>query len=81
MLNGAWLLGADAVGRHEAWHTLHKTYKTASALVHGGRVRKKEDAVTLLKAAQELCRKGILRVLDEGPVTDWQSLILDAQGI
>ena len=75
-VRGAWLLGEGAIGRREAWKTLRSTCSAASKLVHG-KTAKPADMAPLADA-QRLCRKGILRVLCEGPVRDWDSLILDA---
>lgn len=75
-VRGAWFLGEAATGRRDAWRILRKAYSTASKLVHGGAM--KADNMTLLTEAQGLCRKGILRVLNEGQVEDWVGLILDA---
>jgi len=81
-IRGAWLVGGGPAGRRQTWLTLRSAYATASNLVHGSSVKRKEaDVRLLLKEAQELCRRGILRVLDEGQVTDWDGLILDAQEV
>jgi len=75
-VRGAWLVGEGAAGRREAWRILRSAYGAASKLVHGSAI--KGDKTTLLTEAQELCRKGILRILDGGQVGDWDGLILDA---
>ena len=76
--NGAWLVGDNGVDRRKVWHILRDTYDVASKAVHHGRVKQNGDNKELLANAQMVCRKGILRVLREGPVTDWDGLILDA---
>ena len=74
-VRGAWFLSKAPAGRRDVWRVLRKAYSTASKLVHGSTT--KAD-MTLLEEAQGLCRKGILRVLDEGHVKDWVGLILNA---
>ena len=75
-VRGAWFMGEDAAGRRKAWKTLREAYKVASKLVHGGRVKPGDEV--LLEDARRLCRNGLLRVLREGQVRDWNGLILDA---
>ena len=76
--NGAWLVGENGEDRREAWHILRKAYATASKAVHHGKVKQNGYNKDLLANAQMVCRKGILRVLRDGPITDWDGLILDA---
>ena len=75
--NGAWLVGENGEDRRKAWHILRKAYTTASKAVHHGKVKQDGDNKELLTNAQRVCRKGIRRVLRDGPVTDWDGLILD----
>ena len=75
-VRGAWFMGEDAATRRKAWKTLRDAYGVASNLVHGGKV--KPGYEDLLEDARRLCRKGILRILEEGQVRDWDGLILDA---
>ena len=77
-VHGAWLAGKDADDRRDAFNALSKAYQLASKLVHGG--SEEERHIVALQEAQKFCRKGILRVLEEGEVSDWEGLILGARG-
>lgn len=76
--NGAWLVGLDGADRREAWKVLGDAYDAASKAVHHGKVKQNDNTKKLLARAQLVCRRGILRVLRDGPVSDWNGLILDA---
>ena len=76
---GAWHLGVDFSERREYQKTLRDAYYHASKAVHGGAVKNTEKNRKLLTAAQDLCRKGILKRLDESKEPDdhyWNELIL-----
>ena len=73
---GAWHLGADFGKRHEYRETLHKAYRFGSRAVHAGEVEASEENRKLLTDAQDLCRKGILKSLDEAKEPSWDDLIL-----
>ena len=76
--NGAWVVGRDGADRRKAWHILRDAYDAASKAVHHGKVKQNGDNQELLANAQMVCRRGILRVLRDGPVSDWDGLVLDA---
>ena len=76
--NGAWLVGDNGADRRKVWHILRDAYDAASKAVHHGKVKQNGENKELLANAQMVCRKGILRVLRDRPVTDWDGLILDA---
>ena len=76
--NGAWLVGRDGADRRKAWRVLGDAYTQASNAVHRGKVKQNADTEELLADAQMICRRGIRRVLRDGPVKDWNGLILDA---
>ena len=76
--NGAWLVGDDGEDRLKSWHILRDAYDAASRAVHRGRVKQSDETKELLANAQMVCRRGILRVLRDGQVSDWNRLILDA---
>ena len=79
-LCGAWHLGADSVDRRNIRKKLSEAYGKASTAVHTGSI--KSDAITqiLLSEGQELCRRGIRKILSEGIPEDWMGLILGAEG-
>ena len=74
-LCGAWHLGVDFEQRKRIRKNLQDAYNTASKAVHGGNIDYCEDQ-QLLSTAQVLCRRGILKLLREGPPRDWGDLIL-----
>ncbi len=75
-LFGAWHLGGDFNQRRSIRKTLRDAYDTASKAVHEGDLPTK--ARPALSAPQDLCRKGILKLLGEGPPKDWGELVLGA---
>ena len=76
--NGAWLVGGDGEDRLKSWHILRDAYDAASKAVHRGKVKQSDENNERLAQAQMVCRRGILRVLRDGQVSDWNRLILDA---
>ena len=75
-LFGAWHLGADFGERKRIRKTLRVAYDSASGAVHTGELDDSSNKRELLEDAQELCRRGILKLLEEGPPKDWGELIL-----
>ena len=73
-LFGAWHLGDGLEGRRSTRKTLRDAYDTASRAVHAGELPRGEARG--LSKAQELCRRGILKLLHEGSPEDWGDLIL-----
>ena len=76
-LCGAWHLGADFEARRSIRKALRDAYDTASKAVHEGELPK--AARPTLSTAQNLCRRGILKLLREGPPDDWGDLVLGAE--
>ena len=76
-VNGAWFVGKSGTDRRKVWDTLRSAYDLASAAVHQGTVKDNKENRAVLDDALEVCRKGILKVLHEGPTTDWTTVILD----
>ena len=74
--HGAWHLGANFYEREEYRKTLRDAYNAASKAVHTGMVDSTEKNRQLLAYAQDLCRLGILKRLNEGTAPDWNALIL-----
>ena len=75
-LFGAWHLGADWEERRSIRKTLRDAYDMASKAVHEGELPRK--ATGTLPAPQDLCRRGILKLLREGAPKDWGDLVLGA---
>ena len=81
-LFGAWHLAENLEDRRSIRQTLRAAYDMASKVVHGGEVLSESGAGQYRKAraeldrAQDLCRRGILKLLLEGPPKDWTDLVL-----
>ena len=75
-LFGAWFLGTDFQDRKLIRKTLRDAYDRASGAVHTGEIEFNAENRKLLADAQELCRRGILRMLKEGFPLDWGDLVL-----
>ena len=73
---GAWHLGTGFEERQKYQKILNKAYGRGSRAVHTGEVKCSEEIRDLLYAAQDLCRKGILKRLEEGEEPNWNELIL-----
>lgn len=73
---GAWHLGADFDQRRQYQEILHQAYRQASTAVHAGEVKNTPKNRDLLKAAQDLCREGILKRLNESEEPNWNEIIL-----
>ena len=76
-LFGAWHLGVDFEERRSIRKALRAAYDTASKAVHEGELPKATQPT--LSTAQNLCRRGILKLLREGPPEDWGDLVLGAE--
>ena len=76
---GAWYLGSDFTERNEYHRKLRAAYGLASGAVHGDEIEYSQENRIQLAEAQDLCRKGILKRLDESKEPDgnyWNELIL-----
>ena len=72
---GALYLGENLEKRKEYYNTLKNAYDIASIAIHGQDVNEKKH-IKLLENAQNLCRKGILKMLQQGQRPDWEKIIL-----
>ncbi len=81
-LFGAWHLSEGVEERRSIRKILRDAYDMGSKAVHGGEVLTEPGAGPYRKAraeldrAQDLCRRGILKLLREGPPKDWGDLLL-----
>ncbi|MDE2718722.1 MAG: hypothetical protein OXI33_17155 [Chloroflexota bacterium] len=77
-MRGAWLLGESFETRKEHFRTLRDAYDFASSVIHAGRpkAKNKEHLLTVTRAAQDLCRKAILRIVRNGAMPDWSDVVL-----
>ena len=76
-LIGAWHLGKDLDERRYIRKTLRDAYDTASKAVHLGELP--STAAKDLSLQQDLCRRGLLKLLLEGPPDDWGDLTVGAE--
>ena len=74
--SGAWHLGTDFQDRRKIFDTLRKSYDEGSAIVHGRGEGDTARTRTLLSDTQAICRRGILKILEEGSPRDWHDLVL-----
>lgn len=73
---GAWDLGTSFEKRKEYREILHAVYARASKAIHANtKAFTKKDREQLANA-QDLCRRGILKRLEESEMPDWNDLIL-----
>ena len=75
-LFGAWHLGEDFQERRSIRKALRAAYDMASTAVHEGELPNSVEPT--LSTAQDLCRRGILKLLREGPPDNWGDLVLGA---
>ena len=68
--HGARHLGSDPIERSEYQKKLRTVYELASKAVHEGEIEYSEKNRIQLAEAQDLCRKGILKRLDESKEPD-----------
>lgn len=75
----AWHLGENADERLEYQTIIRRAYDLASGVIHGRAKKFTGKEKELLATAQDLCRRGIVKVLDAGEKPDWQKLILGSE--
>ena len=75
-LHGATHTAKSVVERRHAQETLKAVYDDASTVVHGGTLEDEVQSCRRLEAAQRICRRSILKILNDGRVPDWTELVL-----
>ena len=75
-LSGAWHLGKNLEDRRNIYRTLLDAYNQGSAAVHPRDMAVSQRNREILSNAQAICRRGILKMLEEGPPPDWKDLLL-----
>ena len=73
---GACHLGASHKERVEVFEKLREAYSTSSRATHRGEIKETSENKELLRDAQALCRRGILKRLDERKIASWAELVL-----
>ena len=76
-IHAAWHLGTDYSERKHYHKTLRKVYKDASSVIHAREISYKKEDWWRFSLAQNICRKGILKRLEELEEPKWEELILD----
>ena len=71
----AWHLGDSSPKRTEIFNETRKFYNVSSTLVHGGKLKKKDNADELFSKALEHCHGGIMKMLSKGKVPKWEEII------
>ena len=79
-LFGAWFLGKDFEDRRQIRRVLRDAYDAASGAVHTGEIAFTDSNRALLADGQDLCRDGVLKLLRDGPPSDWGDLVLGSTG-
>ena len=77
-LFGAWYVGESFEERKDIRKILRTAYDRASGVVHGGHLEIDESNRELLSGAQDLCRRGILKLIEDGipSAEEWGNLVL-----
>ena len=85
-IRAARYLGKDKKDREDLLEKFKQIYNCRSKAVHAGLVdstikfgKEKIDRSTFITHAQDLCLQSIKQILDEGKLTDWDSLILSGE--
>ena len=79
-LTGAWHLGNDVSERKKIQEILKRFYRAASNVVHGEAINREKGDLKWLEEARNVCRLGILKIIEEKNQPDWNELLL-GQGI
>ena len=74
--HGAWYASTNVEDRKRFHRTLLRAYRIASNAVHGRNIKLDESNRELLKDAQEICQRGIMKILREKTTPNWNDLIL-----
>ena len=77
--HGAWHLGTNASERLRYQQTLRDAYNLASTFIHAGEPKNSAKTEAVLKTAQDLCRQGILKRLNEPEEPNWNEMILGTE--
>ena len=75
-LRAAWYLGDGMDERSTLLNDFKNIYDRRSKAVHTGNLREKERAPEFMATAQDLCRKSIVEIIEDGDFPDWDRLVL-----
>ena len=71
----AWHLGDSSPERTEIFNETRKFYNVSSTLVHGGKLKTKDNADELFNGALEHCHNGIMKMLSKGIIPKWDEIV------
>ena len=75
-LRAAWYLGKGGVGRRTLFGDFKEIYDRRSKAAHTGKLTESEQTSEFTRKAQDLCRKSIVRIIEDGQFPDWNQLVL-----
>ena len=75
-LNVAWFLGRNFEDRQKLMTDTRDVYNIRSDAVHTGKVRENRKTLDILLKGQAIVRQGILKIIAEGRMPDWQNVVL-----
>lgn len=78
-LRASWYLGANKAERESLINTFKKIYECRSIAVHTGKLelnKGQEKTSELLKKADDLCVKSIIKITESGDFPKWDKIIL-----
>ena len=78
-LHGAMHTGKTLSERRRAFRTIRAVYDDASRVMHGSELRDEAQSRKNLEAAQRICRRSILMIINEGRFPNWTELVLDGE--
>ena len=77
--HGALYAGGAIEERRRNYEALREAYKLSSRAVHAGTLKDSSEIKGVLKRAQDLCRKGIVRSLRGDEAPNWTDMILGVE--
>lgn len=75
-LHAAWHLERDTASRQELMDKVRKVYDRRSTAVHAGKLDGNDATLRMKDEAQQICRRSILKVIEEGGYPDWDQLVV-----
>ena len=73
----AWLLGTSPEDRYEIVQNIKAFYEARSAVVHGSTKAERQKFERALPLGRELAHQTLAKLLVQGPVLDWDRLVVD----
>ena len=75
-ITGSWHLGKNWSERKAIQESLLKFYDDASSVIHGARSKENKSQLQRLEEAKSLCRRGLLKAIEQQNRPNWRDLIL-----